>query len=1260
MKNKHILKKHNIIGILRRTAALALVAAFLMPSQKVYALDYAMQAYQIGSQLLGGEEEEETSPEEIDARAKAAQDIINKLTDEEVVKKTIRLNAAKTLAIAKSEKIEAYDLQIDFKTARLQSAVRALRERERSMQTIRWSPIFNIKLPEDPSESEGFEFQFKPAQLENEIATIKHKIVETELDLNEKVSNTYVDVIDAENAITVLEERYRKLSYTVARLEIKVKDGTAALETGLTETDAEGNEVIVSPRILKARLKQSQERLTAAEDRLDNCQTELTNARTKYEESKRKLSDMIGFDVTTGYAFEDIFVSANLNRDMIEYLYNYALKDDATVYEAQTNYDEALLSLRVNYNLMKQKFPSDIAKIEKYVQQALDGTAIPKKAFKADYDQFLKDIDKPWQGSYKIWFISIPKEWSKGETDGIRYVEDDPYVLYSSCLEFESAAKELTNAKSDLHNTIYEEYSNYASVRKAYLNANKAYNKAEVEYQLGEVNYLLGEFSQEEFENLEDEYNQLKDDAEEARADFSETLYSFDRTTCGGLTKYLEGPSVNKTSEALSLVPVIRRGAIYTIRPIIDTQEFLLSVDVPDDFYAETGIRITSFELYCDGHQIGERTEVGQNLRHLMLSVKELGDCAIRVYDGTNFIDECRIEPSVFSGPLNITIGYEDEVNAHTIGTYSVSDDVVTDMLVLNLNLDQEQVANEYESGNAAAYYRLCVATDTYILSDRLIPVNQQFTYMSFMKGDLENLFIELFDENSEKIGDARFDIYNNELYRDIDEEDAAKLAELKKQQAIQQAIEDEKAAEDAELAEMRANAENILKALGLPTDNAAILFAMEHINELSYRVELNAATESLKIEDEYNKKKLEELKNDPSADPKEIKALEDRTRITSLMPDIYKKTVDENAQRVYDELEARKELYIKEQVAEYARNYNLQKSSEDENEIAECITKMGEIETELKTVYNSDAIDIFKRDVIPFDEAITRLFAYTGEDFSKSDRLAAYDADYKLCTEKAESLEANGYGTSFKSRLDSAVNVGFVKAKANLEKIAASQIPTIETITQEDFDRAVSLKTGMEKFNTLQEGSNYAEDAANGLRSAEGYYQRIKAVDDARLKKIDELNKELEVLYGQMLPLSTYESELQPAKNKYAKDQKLENSMKLTLDAAKSTYERAEEHYNKISGVEKSFYKGQYDKAKAAYEEAQAKYDAAALKLNASKMNLDRIQNTIDNYIAVVDEMVTKAEAKIGDIQNKYRGTASRTLDSFKQTADKLKAAKK
>ncbi len=1212
-----------------RVIALVLVFCMLIPS-RAYAID-SLIGYGVDEGMdaikdwLNGDEQDNTVKSNYAGEYATEAEKLKKRLSEGAIegqKKRIRLSQAKTLGVAMNDKIEEVDLQIDAKVGKMQSAVRSLREREKSMQTIRWSPLFNFKFPTKPNEAEAFEFAFKPTQLQNEITKLKHKITELTLDTYEKVSNCYVKIITANQEVEVLEDRYKKLNRAVERLEVKLKDGTGTLELAesgvdVEETDAEGNKMVVSPRVLKARVKAAQERYDVAVQRRDNCLTKLTNARTELEEQKFKLSNMIGFDVTKRFTFEDAFVTASLNRDNIEYLYEVAKEDDATVYEAQMTYDEALLTLNTNYSLMKKQYANYISMIEPYIQMSLDGSKVPKKAFKKDYDDFLKAIDEPWKGSYKIWFIKIPKEWLKGEIDGIRFIQDDPYVLYTACLEFEAANKELKNAKSELKNTIYETYGQYAQTRKAYLNANQAYIKAEKMLGISEVRYLLGDLTQEEFENEEAQYEDLKDEAEESLSEFSQTLYSFDRTTCGALSKFLEGAAAEGAgSEAISLTPVIRRGAIYTIRPIIDSEEFLLSIDIPDDFYAETGITITDFELWCDDQQIGKRTPVGENLRHLMLSVRNLAECYIKLYNGTTFVDECLIEPTVFSGPLNIKIGYEDNVNAHTIGRYTTGDDLATDMLQLTLNLDQEQVRLEYESGADAAFYRLCVAQDTYILSDRMIPVDQTFTYLSVLKSDLANVFIELFDADGTKIGDARFDTKTKEIYNDIDEEQAAEIAAKKRKEAEELAEKLEEEERLAAIQQERDDAAAVLRALGITVSDKSITYALEHLNELGYALDLKAASADLKAEHDNAVKNYEAIKDDPSVSEKDKAAAADRVRITSLMPGIYDKTQDEGVKNTLKELENYSGRYKQQLLAEYMVEFRATFDETSTNARKESADKrMKEIE-QICSDSGFESPTFIKDDYATFKKNLDKINSFDYDAFFDEKKYKEFAPASEITEDISLKFEESGFGNSYMKELHAAQfkTVDIMNTKL-------SEIDTFMDFAMKDEDVDVKkeevkgadvLKARDEIVVMSKHLATYQENFVRlGAGTRDKAYQCRDKIDEMKFtvdrqlkKRIDKYNGLMKTNYDNMKEPTDLKSKVEAAKNNYdiykKNRQKKANTLKKYLDKYNELKKQLEEYRESMKPLRDDclfLYDkvGEYE-GKAAYtkDEIQKRYEKA------------------------------------------------------------------
>ena len=741
----------------------------------------------------------------------------------------LTLSAAKRLAIANSEKIEGLEVQIMTKEASVASATRALKERERDMGTFRWSPLLSFKFPTKPNESEAFEFQFKPTQLNNQKKILQHKMTDAESEISEKVSKTYIDIISADQALAYDNLRVRKLSASLDKIKLRREEGSATAK-----------------------------QVETAQKRYDAATGAKLKDETKLIRAKQKMKTLTGLDVTTGYRFQKSFVTAEMSRDDIPYLQSTALAGDQNIFELQMEEEEANLALQVNYNLIRSKYSGYISRISSYIEAAKSGSKISKKAFKADYDKFLKEIDEPWQGSYRILFISFPKEWLKGSLDGIRYVQDDPQVLYTAALDYESARKALSSGKEDLKNTVYELYDNYVETKKAYEDAKKEYYTQRSQITVDEVKNLMGALSDEEYETEYQEFEDSKSTMDEALATYSEALFEFDRTTCGGVSTFFDGDS---KGSGVSLMPVVQQGMSYRFKPVADSEEFLLYINVPDDFNAKTGLNVTHFQLRCNGKNIGSKTAVGRGMRHLALSAENVVEAFIRIYDGDTILDDCPIDPAVAAGPLSLTTGFEAPKKLRVIGTYTTTPKLETDTVEIRVEFDQGQVQKEYVSGEAAASYTLATDAGSVLGSGEKTKADDAFKYLGLIQGDIEKLILHMYDGAGQEIGTAKFNTATKQIYHDIDDVEAERIAEEKARIAAEDAktaaAEEEQERENAAETE----AKLLLEKLGMEPTPENIAYARTHGKELAYAVELKGNAEDLDKNAEQVKQQIEKAK---------------------------------------------------------------------------------------------------------------------------------------------------------------------------------------------------------------------------------------------------------------------------------------------------------------------------------------------------------------------------------------------------------------
>lgn len=640
--------------------------------------------------------------------------------------KTLTLSQAKSLAVANSEAYENIESKISSKEASLSQAYRSIKEKKKNMSTFRWSPLLSFKFPTKPDLSEAYEFEFKPIEIQSEIDTLKHQLTDTVLKVYEDISTLYVEVVVLEDTIAFNQKRLDSLKEQLKKDTAKYKRGEASKE------DVE---------ILNKNIEALTQKIST-----DN---------RSLEQKKAKISDKIGMDISTGYRFVNPLISASISRSRLDELIQYTLDHDQSYYDACMAETTAEISLRTNYQLMEEQYGKKMDIISGYIEQVLAGTKIKKKPFKSDYEVFLKEIDKPWQGKLKILFIKIPKEWFKGAISGIRYVEDEPYALYEAALEYQTARLERENCRKEVTAAVKDAFENYVSQRNAYLAEVKTMKEAEQALDESVRLNRLGEMTNAEYTSEREDYEDLMQSCFSALGDYSKALYSLDRTTCGGVTLLLRNQNVDLTmgEEGNSYVKAeYEGGAYYYITPIISQEQFRLYVAIPDDFE----IDITHFELWCDGQQIGERTPIDQNIRHIMLSTQQVKSAFLRFYNNGKLVDDCEIDVTAQSGELKIVLRYSktEDKSKKTLGDYKVTANGRVGTINVEMTVFQDDVA----------FYRILTKEGKYLTGEKFYDIQKSFTYLELLQSDLGDLTILLYDEQQNKLTTAGFDTANGKI----------------------------------------------------------------------------------------------------------------------------------------------------------------------------------------------------------------------------------------------------------------------------------------------------------------------------------------------------------------------------------------------------------------------------------------------------------------------------------------------------------------
>ena len=435
---------------------------------------------------------------------------------------------------------------------------------------------------------------------------------------------------------------------------------------------------------------------------IDRLTTDISLQKRSFETNKSKLSKLINQDVTTGYTFQNPLQQADIPRNILDNLIQYTLDNDQSYYEAKMDTRLAYTGMNMMESMMRSQYGNKMKNIMPFINQIKAGDSVDSGAFKNAYKQMLDNVDAPWNGTKRILFIRIKKEWFKGAVDGSRYVEDDPYALYTGALEYMDALKEQNSLQDELTNSVKSGFETLKTAQIAYNDAQKSCDILEQEVEKNTRLNLLGKVSCEELSDLQEEYRNQESETLDLLAEYTQLLYSYDRLTCGGITAYLEGTDVDmKAAQGGNsfIAKELEGKAYYYINYRVEDNIFVMGVSIPDNY----SLDITDYALYVNDMQIGDVTPIDEELEHLALDLDQVDKAQIFLYDGQELVDVREIDSSVNQAELPINGGYtlEHKESVQTVATYIYTLQKTTNTVSMKITpKDSEQIA----------YYRL---TDT-------------------------------------------------------------------------------------------------------------------------------------------------------------------------------------------------------------------------------------------------------------------------------------------------------------------------------------------------------------------------------------------------------------------------------------------------------------------------------------------------------------------------------------------------------------------
>lgn len=621
----------------------------------------------------------------------------------------LSLVQVQNLAIAKSGNYQKILGKIEVQDIKYAAAVKSIKMKQKNMSTFRWTPLLSFKFPEKPTLADEYEWRYKPLQITAQKQELVHQLSDDICAVREKVSLLYVEGYITQEKISFQETRLLREKESLKKQQAKNITG----KTGETE-------------IKKA--KQSIEKITL----------ELSLLMRSFDTVKEKISEMIEMDISLGYSFSNPFVEAEIPRELLDLLVEYTLEHDQSYYESKMETQLALIGLNMSQSFMQGKYGSKLNQVMFYVNQAKEGKKVDEGAFKRDYNTMLKDIDAPWNGTKRILFIKIQKEWFKGAVDGSRYVEDDPYVLYTQALEYVDARKEQESKKKELTRSVKDGFENIVTAQLSYSQAKKETEELFFEEQKAFVQNRLGMLELEDLEGIQEEYITQELNTLEALGEYTKLLYSFDRLTCGGITQYLSGTNqeMNQVERGSRLLAKELSGKVYYYLDYkIEDNLFSLGISVPPDY----SLPLTHFSLFVEEKQIGEKTEISKELTHLALDLKEVDKVQIHLFCEDKLEAVCDINPEINQEELVLNGGYtiQKEDTYKVLATYSYRIDD-TGMARVTLKQGKEK---------EIAFYQLTDSLGNPLAGGEKTAMGEPFSYLSLLVGQMDELKVNFYDK---------------------------------------------------------------------------------------------------------------------------------------------------------------------------------------------------------------------------------------------------------------------------------------------------------------------------------------------------------------------------------------------------------------------------------------------------------------------------------------------------------------------------------
>ncbi len=606
--------------------------------------------------------------------------------------KTLTLEGACNMAIDESYDIQMVNMNMAQKRIELKQALDGIQDTRKKESTIRFSLLLNIKFPEKHGMPKEIELLTKVPKIENEIKVLQKQVQHEKLAAQTKAEQAYYDVLDKAHGMSVTAMRIAEYKSLLKQVEAQYRMGNGK------KTDVEYVE-----NQLRAYENAQQKNITA-----DNT-------------AKRKLSRIINRDVELGYTFQEAFVRLNVNRNELDGLIDFAMKNDFELMRVIEKRKTAEKALDTIMGIYKNRYGSLVQSIENYIQSH-EGKNINYDDFVLQYNQVLVNIDSKWDGSYSIplifFVLKIPKEWFKGEYDGTRYMEDQKYAIFVSLVERDKARKEEKEAIAALEEKIRDGYGTLKSLEISISAAEESLSVAKTNLQHMLRDNKLGLLDFVTVESAKADVYEKEQALYAMNVEYVKQVSAFNLLTAGYVNHQLNRftpPAEESFEGAKSQL----EGASWYVKNNLTDFNFTFGVNIPQDY------QLQYYQLFYNGMPVGGKVDVQEELVHAAITYEDTQALEVRFFQGQSHVYSAQIVGDGFSGPLNLFA-----VTANQGGTWQLLPvDGLREKLVLSVDESFDYDTAILKSGDVV------IGT---------IQKGETFTTLNVYFHPVENLFLQL------------------------------------------------------------------------------------------------------------------------------------------------------------------------------------------------------------------------------------------------------------------------------------------------------------------------------------------------------------------------------------------------------------------------------------------------------------------------------------------------------------------------------------